>query len=128
MKFKIVEKIELNEMAVTRGEAISTCIHEGAQFANHFNKIMDDGKNHNDFAHHCGEMQAWWNDVKNLKLKSNKKLITNDKLYEWFFVCGQVLEDVIKPTYCESYKTLCKELLSNRNKTILDVFLTKIFK
>ena len=129
MKFKLVEKIELNEMAYSQRAAVNRCGDLGYEFATHFVKIMDDGANHEDFAHRCKEMQAWWNKVKSIKLKSNNKIISNKNLFDWFFTYGSDVAGVIEnEEYRIAYEALINELLKNRNREIIDIFNKNMFE
>lgn len=89
---------------------------------------MCEGVNSNDFAHHCSEMQTWWDDVKAIRIKQNKRHLNDDEVFRWFFTGGSEVEDLFDDENCrEKYKILCKELLSDRNQTVLNVIMNKIF-
>ena len=112
------------EMAYTRADAIDRCYNLGEQFAQHFIKTCQEGKESKDFIHHCIEMQGWWDKVKEIKLKENNKLISISNLTDWFFTLGKDPEDFIPEEYMTIYTKLYLSLLSNREnadiKTILE--------
>ena len=112
------------EMAYTRADAIDRCYNLGEQFAKHFIKTCQEGKESKDFIHHCIEMQGWWDKVKEIKLKENNKLISISNLTDWFFTLGKDPEDFIPEEYMTIYTKLYLSLLSNREnadiKTILE--------
>lgn len=84
----------LNEMAMTRTEAISTCMDLGEKFIEHFHKVYNEGKTSENFNHHCAEMQSWLDKCRKIKLKSTNKYLTPVNLIDWFFTaCGGVDED-----------------------------------
>lgn len=119
-KLNSMEEDYLVEMALSRGEAIDICMSLGKQFANHFNKVCDEGKNCSNFKHHCQEMQSWFNKVKSIKLRHTKRLIQPTNLYDWFFTCGAELEDVVNLCYIDDYEYLVNQLLCTNNK-VFDV-------
>lgn len=119
-KLNSMEEDYLVEMALSRGEAIDICMSLGKQFANHFNKVCDEGKNSSNFKHHCQEMQSWFNKVKSIKLRHTKRLIQPTNLYDWFFTCGAELEDVVNLCYIDDYEYLVNQLLCTNNK-VFDV-------
>lgn len=116
----------LQEMALSRNEAIDKCIELGKQFTEHFNKLMFEGKNSDDYSHHVAEMQAWLDKVRNIKLKATNKYISNSQLSDWFFTAGQTVEDVIDFQYIDKYEKFYILILANPNmqlKEILEKFL-----
>lgn len=128
MKFKLVENCGLNEMAYSQRAAINRCGDLGYEFVRHFVKIMDDGKNHDDFAHHCSEMQAWWDKVKSIKLKNNGKIISDENLFDWFFTYGSDVVGVVQSEeYRHAYEILINRLLEDRSVKVCDVIQNEIF-
>ena len=83
----------LNEMAMTRTEAISICMDLGKKFIEHFHKIYSEGKTSENFNHHCAEMQSWLDKCKSIKLKSNNKYLTPVNLIDWFFTAGGGIDE-----------------------------------
>ena len=108
--------MKLDEMALSRTDAIERCCSLGTQFAEHFDKVYKDGKDALSFRHHCVEMQAWWNSACNIKLKPHNKSLTVEHLVDWFFTAGQGTEDLLHDsdeiTY---YDMLMLELLQKRS-------------
>lgn len=101
----------LNEMAMSRGDAIDLCISLGEKFIEHFNKIVELGLNDEYFNHHCVEMQAWFDRVNKIKLKTTNKNLTIEQLVDWFFTCGENIEDVVSETSVELYNNFIIKLL-----------------
>lgn len=83
----------LNDMAMTRTEAISICMDLGKKFIEHFHKIYSEGKTSENFNHHCAEMQSWLDKCKSIKLKSNNKYLTPVNLIDWFFTAGGGIDE-----------------------------------
>lgn len=117
-----IYKYPIKETAFSQNQAIDKCLELGKKFVDHFNKIMVEGKNSNNFQHHCQEMQAWWDKVRKIKLSYNKKLISNRQLIDWFFTAGQDYSDLIITEYIIKYKELISLLLNDRNATIKEIF------
>lgn len=112
MKFKKLKSHILSEQAVERADVILLCMRLGEKFAEHFIKVVTEGKASDDFHHHCSEMQAWFDEVKRKKIKTTKKVITKTNLIDWFFTCGEDIEDFIPEEYIDRYKKLYTGLLS----------------
>lgn len=120
----IKEALVLNEMAYERDEAINRCASLGKQFISHFHTVMRNGKDSNDFIHHCEEMQARFDDVKFIVLKYNKKIISSDNLINWFFTVGSSVEYQIEEPYQQAYEDLYISLLSDRvNSSVIDIMM-----
>lgn len=89
-----INKLQLNEMALKKVDAIDKCQQLGWQFINHFHKLYKESSNSSTFHHHCSEMQSWLNTVRSYKLKSTNKFLTSVDLIDWFFTaCGGVDAD-----------------------------------
>ena len=56
----------LNEIAMSRRDAIDKCSDLGYQFVKHFKKVIQEGIESEDFHHHCKEMQSWYEQVKDI--------------------------------------------------------------
>lgn len=97
-----VEKI-LNEMAYTRPEAMERCASLGKKFIEHFNKIYNNSKS-KDLNHWCAEMQAWFDSMDDIKLKSTKKALTRAKRNDWFYSFGSTWESFFNDDEAESSK------------------------
>lgn len=103
-----------------RSDAIGKCMELGSEFIEHFIKVADEGPYNRDFEHHCKEMQTWWNLVKSIQLRYNKKLISNSQLMDWFFSRGSSIEYVIPIKFQDAYEEFCIKLLNDKNKSITD--------
>lgn len=118
------QELTAYEMAYTHTKAMDLCYSLGKKFAEHFIKICKEGKDSNDFTHHCIEMQSWWDEVKDIRLKESKKKISYSDLNDWFFTLGKDPEDFIPEEYLELYSKLYLNLLLNRDtadiKTVLN--------
>lgn len=84
--------MQLNEMAMSRMDAMDKCIDLGRQFIEHFHKVYAEGKNSKDFVHHCTEMQSWLNYVRSIKLKTTNRYLTPSDLIDWFFTAGECID------------------------------------
>lgn len=115
----------LNEMAYDRSQAVKKCYPLGKQFISHFHKCMDDiyQENNKRLHHHTSEMQAWWDEVKEIKLTYNNKSLSADQLINWFFTAGSDIETVIQDEYTEVYENLIISLLKDRNSDIYNIFI-----
>ena len=113
----------MSEMANNKADTIIKCNRSGRIFAKHFVKCLND-ISHIDIDllhHHCKEMQAWWNDVREDKLKSNNKVLTNTKLIDWFFSGGMVYEDFMSSSQALEYEKFIKALLKDRSQDIYEL-------
>lgn len=118
----VSEAMALNEMAITRSEAIDKCYSFGKQFIEHFHKIMSEGKSADEFKHHCKEMQNFYDYVKQITLKQNNKKLPIDYLINWFFTIGSNVDEVIKEPYVDIYEQLMIRLLQDRmNSKVFDI-------
>ena len=114
----------IKEMAVTRGEGIASCMTLGHKFYEHFHKIYLEGIYSDDFKHHCGEMFGWFNSVVSMVFSYNKKRITDDQIYRWFFLAGSELNILFKNQYeANMYDKFVKLLLKNKSKSISDLLI-----
>lgn len=107
----------LNEMALSQSDAIRICMSLGRNFVKHFDKIYKE-KDSECVNHWISEMSAWYNEVKEIKLKSTKKSILSGKLRDWFFTFGAEPEDVIGEENTEEleiYDKFCNEVLSGKS-------------
>lgn len=120
---RLIENHRIDEMAYERADAIDKCDRLGKQFIDHFHKVYAGGVSDNDFQHHCQEMQAWYDDVKDIILRYNKKRLSNDQLVNWFFTKGSSVEVLFKDdSEGDTYDELMIELLSyKRSKKVVDI-------
>ena len=119
---KVVNEETLNEMAISRPDAIHECLSQAAKFIEHFHKVVKEGITGRDFHHHCKEMEAFWGEVKNLKLKPNSKLISGSQLSDWFFTKGEDVESIVEEPYQDIYEALIVRMQYDRYKPIEDIF------
>lgn len=111
---RLMENHRIDEMAISKGEALATCMQLGTEFYEHFHKVYVGGLEDRDFKHHCGEMQGWYNSVKKIVLKSNKKQLNKDQLYRWFFLAGSESYVLFKDREESSmYESFVKKILDN---------------
>ena len=95
------------------------CISLGKKFIEHFDKIYKNPKSR-DVNHWINEMNAWFQKVKEIKLKESNKPILNGNLRDWFFTAGANPQDFMNnPTYkeCEDYDKFTEEILKGKNIT-----------
>ena len=120
---RLMESHRIDEMALSRGDAIDRCINLGKQFIEHFHKVYVEEIESRDFNHHCQEMQSWYDSVSSIRLKTNNKFLTNTQLIDWFFTLGANVEDYLdNDEEVEHYNNFIVELLSNkRSKKVVDV-------
>lgn len=113
------------EFAYSAVKIRQDCRSLGRKFIEHWNKLYADiqNKNFKLAKHHCQEMQTWWNDIKNLKYKHNKKVVTDEELYDSFFTCGQFSEDFIKDKQSlDVYESkLIPVMLLDRNRSLFNI-------
>lgn len=115
------------EMSVDRSTAFDKCIGAGKPFIEHFIKVCNEGKDSENFSHHCQEMQAFWNQVKNLTLKPRSKLISPLNLADWFFCLGSEPENIIRDDgILEKYFNFFPKLLADRDYEIKELLCTII--
>ena len=122
----LIKKEASYEMAYDRPDAIDRCSSLGKRFVEHFITTCKDGINSKDFKHRCQEMQSWWDDVKGIKLKESKKLISISALNDWFFTLGRDPEDFIPEEYLSIYSLFYLSLLSDRDNAKVEDVLTKL--
>lgn len=112
---------KIAEFAVSRADAITTCMSDGRQFMQHFVKVLHDGIDGDNFKHHCHEMQNWFDVAKGIKLKGSKKPLSLEQWMDWFFTAGGNIEDEINEQYTDLYEKLIFQLMSNKNGKIEDI-------
>ena len=86
-------RIKYVEQAIARNDLVLSCLSLGRQFISHFKKILRNQDNQELVHHWCSEMQSFYDDVKDARLKSNKKIVSKEFLYEYFFLKGSGLSD-----------------------------------
>ena len=117
-----ITRKRLLEMALSRSDAISHCIGKGKEFIQHFDKLYHNPKSI-DAAHWAKEMQAWYNDVNLIKLKTNSKKLLSTQLSDWFFTAGAEAKDFMEnPTdrEIELYDKLQSFVLANRDCNVFE--------
>lgn len=84
----------LKEMGMPRADAMELCASLGNRFVEHFAEVCEKGKDDEDFQHHCGELQAWYDKIKRIVLKQNNKHLSNIQKLDWFFTCGSSVDEL----------------------------------
>lgn len=118
-KLKQVNEEKLDEMAMSRADAIDKCMSLGKQFVEHFDKIY----NENDEAtikHHGEEMQGFLNQILDIKLKENHKPLNEKQIYDYFITCGKLPIDLFdNETEASVYDEFSNDLL-DEDKDVLE--------
>ena len=110
--------IVLNEMALSRSDAISLCMGLGKQFIIHYKNVSG---NDPAIIHHMQEMQTWWNKVKDISLKPKSKKITDINLVDWFFTAGGDVEDYLDEDLIDEYNNFVVRILNNKNEKLINL-------
>lgn len=118
----LFENLQLmNEMAMTRSDAIEICMSLGEKFIDHFKKIHLKGKDDINFSHHCQELQSWYDKINRIILKTNNRELSKIQKIDWFFTCGSSLEYLFNNEQMENkYEEFIMKLLSS-NTLIKDI-------
>ena len=117
----------LHEMAYSIQQAITKCNGLAKRFIEHFEKAYNDSVFSNNFHHHCHEMQVWWNDAKDIRLKTNNKKVSNTNLMDWFFTNGSTPEEFFTDeTMIDVYNEFIIEILHNRENADIEKILREI--
>lgn len=113
-----ITKIE--DMALSRSDAMERCISLGKKFIEHFDKIYKD-PNCQAVNHWTSEMQGWLNNVREIKLKTTNKTLLDGNLRDWFFTAGALPEDFMTNAIYEELEAYDKfvNLILN-GKTIIE--------
>ena len=86
------EALQLNEMAMSRIDAIDRCYSLGKPFIEHFHKIYLDKEN-SARNHWESEMQNWYNVVRDITLKPKNKHLNLSQMKDWFYSFGSSYEE-----------------------------------
>lgn len=121
MEIKKVDNL-LNEMAYSRSYVVDKCAELGKEFVEHFHKVMHEGIDSDSFKHHCSEMQTWWNTVRSMSYKHNKKRVPKSDLFDMFLTVGDSIEFLIEESYQEAYEEFCIYLLYDYSHTVEEAF------
>lgn len=105
----------LNEMAISRSDAIDKCEELGIKFIEYFEKTIKEPKS-SSVNHWMNEMQGWLDRINKFVLTQNKKLIlTGDKI-NWFFNANSTPEILIKDsTIASKYEDFIEIIIKNNN-------------
>lgn len=116
-----IDGIPLTEMSMPKSEICYRSSRLGRQFIDHFNKVLNDlqSETNTSLSHHCQEMQSWWDYVRHLTYKHNKKYVSDKDMIEWFFSGGGNYEDTVDNV--SMYKQLIDCMLTNRDKSIVSI-------
>ena len=110
----------LNEMAYNRKSALNRCDDLGKPFIEHFDKIYHNPKDAN-VPHWIEEMSAWYNSVKDIKLKPSARHLRHGEIIDWFFIGTHDPEDLFEDEEeIDAYDSFIFELVVN-NKSIENV-------
>lgn len=94
--------INIDDMSISRADALEKCQNLGKKFIQHFDKVYknpDSPSKH----HWLSEMQAWYQNIKDIKLKGVDKPLLKQQLIDWFFTAQTNASDyMINPTYAEN--------------------------
>ena len=95
---------DINDMALSRTDAMDRCISLGKRFIEHFDKIYKN-RNSQDVQHWMSEMSGWLKSVRQIKLKQTNDYILSGDLRDWFFTAGANPRDFMKNPNYEEEKT-----------------------
>ena len=87
--------MKLQDMAMSRRQAMNRAMDLAPRFVEHFNKIYNN-KSSIDVNHWASEMQAWLDQVLGIKLKETKKPLSLQEKMDWFFTNGSDSETLFK--------------------------------
>ena len=87
------EAMLLNEMAMSRADAISRCYGIGKQFIIHFHKIYTSPDDTTTINHWASELQGWYNEARDIRLKPKNKPLNNSQMKDWFYSFGNSYEE-----------------------------------
>lgn len=114
----------LEEMALSRKDAIIKCTGIGQRFVEHFDKIYNAEPNNENVAHWKTELAGFWGQIKDMKLKPDSKFLSFQNLMDWFFTAGQDAEDFFKAedknAESEKYDDFIMHLFKNRRADALE--------
>jgi rubrerythrin len=85
----------IQDMALSRTDAMDRCISLGKQFIQHFDKMYKEPTN-SATEHWLAEMDNWYKSVKQIKLKQNNSPLLTGELRDWFFTAGANAVDFMK--------------------------------
>ena len=116
---EIKENKYLTEMAMERGDAILACISRGKKFIMHFHKIYNN-PNDDSVNHWITEMNAFYGDIKEIRLKPKSKHLLNVQLSDWFFTAGADPKDYMdkentSDEELEAYDKFCTLLMTGKS-------------
>lgn len=87
--------MKIQDMAMSRRQAMNRAMDLAPRFVEHFNKIYNN-KSSIDVNHWVSEMQAWLDQVLGIKLKETKKPLSLQEKMDWFFTNGSDSETLFK--------------------------------
>ena len=119
MVIKITENNYLMEMALSRSDAIITCVPLGKKFIKHFHKLYNN-PNDDSVNHWITEMDAFYKEVKEIRLKPKSKHLLNVQLNDWFFTAGADVKDFMEKDNTseeelEVYDKFCTLLMTGKS-------------
>lgn len=99
---EVLEELStLNEMALTKRDAMNRCLDLSIEFVKHFDKIYNDIDN-DAINHWASEMQSWLDKVLSIKLSYNNKSLSLQQKMDWFFTSGSDSETLFKDNFTEA--------------------------
>ena len=87
--------MKLNEMSMSRSDAIDRCISLGKKFIEHFHKVYNSPYD-DSVKHWIIEMEGWYNSVKEIRIKPKGKFLGITLLNDCFFTAGAEPTDFVK--------------------------------
>lgn len=87
--------MEIQDMAMSRRRAMNRAMDLAPRFVEHFDKIWQYPQSI-DVNHWASEMQAWLNQILEIKLKETKKSLSLQERMDWFFTNGSDSETLFK--------------------------------
>lgn len=119
----------LNEMAISRQQALSVVDSYVVEYSNHLLKCIIFKNTTNTLNHWISEISNYFNEINNIKIKPDNKKMREDYLYDYFFLASGDVEDdysiIVKAFQLKEGKKypkfkITKELIEEIYNTFLD--------
>ena len=81
----------LNEMAISRQQALSVVDSYVVEYSNHLLKCIIFKNTTNTLNHWISEISNYFNEINNIKIKPDNKKMREDYLYDYFFLASGVI-------------------------------------
>lgn len=120
----------LNEMAMSRQQALSIVDSYVVEYSNHLLKCIIFKNNTNNLNHWVNEIANYFDDINNIRIKPDNKKVREDYLYNYFFLASGDIEDdyylILKAFQNKEGKkypkfTITKELIEKIYNNFLDI-------